>query len=185
VIGVLGVIQDVARRTPMGFGAEGETILLLGETRDELAGSAWAGTVHDHLGGRPPAVDLAGERRMADVLVGASSDGLLSAAHDVADGGLAQALVEMALRGGRGAAVRLPDDLDPFVALFAESAGRVVVVVPSAAEARFADLCAELGVRGTPIGSTGGATLDVQGLLTVGLDELRSAYEGTLPALFG
>ena len=54
VVGVLGVIDDVTRRTPGGFVAAGETVLLLGETREELAGSEWAHVVHEHLGGLPP-----------------------------------------------------------------------------------------------------------------------------------
>ena len=62
VIAVLGVIDDVARRVPSGWQDDGHNIYLLGDTAAELDGSAWAGVVHDHLGGRPPAVDLAGEK---------------------------------------------------------------------------------------------------------------------------
>ena len=119
----------------MGFGDAGDRVLLLGETRDELGGSEWAHEVHGHLGGRPPVVDLGAERSLAEVLVAGAGAGLLAAAHDVSDGGLAQALMEMALRGDTGARVSLPEDLDPFVALFAESAGRAVVVVRPADEA--------------------------------------------------
>ena len=71
----------------------------------------------------PPRVDLAAERQLADILVNASRDGLVDAAHDLSDGGLAQALVESCLRNGVGARVWLPDGIDPFVALFSESAG--------------------------------------------------------------
>ena len=129
VIGVLGVIDDVEHRTPQGFGSDGDVVLLLGETSDELAGSEWAHEVHAHLGGLPPAVDLGAERRLAELLVAGSRDHLLTAAHDLAVGGLAQTLVEMALRGGRGARVLLPTEADPFVALFSESAARAVVTV--------------------------------------------------------
>ena len=100
VVGVLGVIDDVTRRTPGGFAAAGQAIYLLGETRDELAGSAWADVIHDHLGGQPPAVDLAHEKALAEVLIRASRRGLLASAHDLADGGLAQALVESAFGTG-------------------------------------------------------------------------------------
>ena len=130
VVGVMGVIDDVRRRTPVGFAADDDVVLLLGDTRDELAGSAWADVVHDHLGGRPPRVDLAHEQRLAAVLVEAARRGLLSSAHDLADGGLAQALVESCLRYGHGVAVELPDSADPFVWLFSESAGRVLVSLP-------------------------------------------------------
>ncbi|MDQ4008540.1 MAG: phosphoribosylformylglycinamidine synthase subunit PurL, partial [Actinomycetota bacterium] len=130
VVGVLGVLDDVTRRTPQGFRHAGQQIYLLGETRDELGGSEWAHVVHGHLGGLPPAVDLSMERQLADILVNASRDGLVDAAHDLSDGGLAQALVESTLRYGVGCRVWLPDGLDPFVALFSESAGRAVVAVP-------------------------------------------------------
>ena len=63
VVGVLGLVDDVRRAVRHGFGAPGDAVWLLGETRDELDGSAWAGVVHDHLGGRPPVCDLGAEAR--------------------------------------------------------------------------------------------------------------------------
>ena len=184
VIGVLGVIQDVSARTPMGLSSEGDLVLQLGVTRDELGGSEWAHVAHGHLGGRPPALDLAAERALAEVLVSAAAAGLLQAAHDVSDGGLAQTLAEMALRGDVGARVSLPTDVDPFVALFAESTARVVAVVAAADEARLVDLCAERGVPVERIGVVGGATVEVEGQFDVPLDELRTTWTATLPALF-
>jgi phosphoribosylformylglycinamidine synthase len=100
---VLGVIDDVTRRTPVGFLTEGQQIYLLGATADELDGSEWAHVVHGHLGGVRPQLDLAAEHELADILVNASRDGLIDAAHDLSDGGLAQALVESCLRHGVGA----------------------------------------------------------------------------------
>jgi phosphoribosylformylglycinamidine synthase len=141
VVGVLGVIDDVDRRTPMAWGPDGELVYLLGTTRDELAGSEWAHEVHGHLGGSPPLVDLAAERTLAQILVAGSRDGMLTAAHDVADGGVAQALVEMALRADVGARTWVPDGVDPFVHLFSESTGRAVVVVARSEELRFTEMC--------------------------------------------
>jgi phosphoribosylformylglycinamidine synthase len=94
VVGVLGVIDDVARRVPAGWQDEGHNIYLLGITRDELDGSVWSEVIHDHLGGKPPVVDLAGEKALADLLHGASLQGLLASAHDLSEAGLAQAVVE-------------------------------------------------------------------------------------------
>ena len=131
VVGVVGLFDDVARRTPMGFQEAGESLLLLGETREELGGSEWAWALHRHLGGTPPQVDLERERLLAEVLVAGSRDGMLSSAHDLSDGGLAQVLVESSLAKGVGARVVLPSsDLSPFVQLYSESAGRVLVSVP-------------------------------------------------------
>jgi len=188
IVGVLGVLDDVARRTSIGFPATGGTIMLLGETRDEFGGSEWAHAIHGHLGGRPPTVDLERERLLGEVLVAGSQQVLLSAAHDLSDGGLAQALVESCLRGGVGARVTLPDGLDPFVALFAESAARAVVVVSGPeAERRLADLCIARSLPYVRIGTVtpGTAVLDVAGLFAVPVAELRKAHESTLPRLFG
>jgi phosphoribosylformylglycinamidine (FGAM) synthase-like enzyme len=185
VIGVLGVHEDVRRRIPGGWRADGETVLLLGETREEFGGSAWASVVHGHLGGRPPTVDLAAERRLGELLAALGRDGLVSSAHDVADGGLAQTLTESALRYGVGARLRL--DGDPFAALFSESAARAVVTTNDPGAVTTA--AQEAGVAVTELGTTGGDGLDaalvVQDLLELRLDELRAAWTATLPALFG
>ncbi len=189
VVAVLGVIDDVARRTPSGFVVEGQQIYLLGATGDELSGSEWAHVVHAHLGGLPPRVDLAAERELADILVNTSRDGLVDAAHDLSDGGLAQALVESCLRNDVGARVWLPDELDPFVALFSESAGRAIVAVPRSEEVRFTDMCGARGFPHARIGVTDGtgpdAVLDVQGQFSVPLAELRETWSATLPAALG
>ncbi|MQA88326.1 MAG: phosphoribosylformylglycinamidine synthase subunit PurL [Streptosporangiales bacterium] len=184
IVGVLGVIGDVRRGLSHGFAKSGATVALLGETHDEFGGSEWAHAVHGHLGGRPPRVDLAAERALASVLVAAAGEELLAAAHDLSDGGLADALAEACLHGGVGCRLVLPERLDPFVALFSESAGRAVVAIRPGAEVRFAVLCAARGVPLTKLGVLGGDALEFDGLFRVSLDALREANESTLPALF-
>jgi phosphoribosylformylglycinamidine synthase subunit PurL len=181
VIGVLGVIDDVAHRVPSGFTATGLHILLLGETDDELDGSAWAWVTHRHLGGRPPVVRFEAEAALAGLLTHAASHRLIASAHDLSDGGLAQALVEGVLINGIGATVAL--DGDAFVTLFSESAARAIVATDDP-EALLA-LAAERAVPAAQLGVTGGETLAVSDGFEIGLDELRAAFEGTLPALFG
>ncbi|MFF4280323.1 phosphoribosylformylglycinamidine synthase subunit PurL [Streptomyces kronopolitis] len=183
VVAVLGVIDDVNRRTPIGFAEEGQLLYLLGDTREELGGSAWSQVVHEHLGGLPPRVDLERERLLAEVLISASRDGMIDAAHDLSDGGLIQALVESCLRGGKGARVVVPDGQDPFVLLFSESAGRAVVAVPRSEELRFTDMCGARGLPATRIGVVDGAEIDVQGQFSIPLGELKEAHEATLPGL--
>ena len=109
--------------------------------------------MHGYLGGLPPVVDLARERLLADVLITASRDGLLDSAHDLSEGGLAQALVECLPARRR----RRPDraarrTADPFVALFSESAGRAVVSVPRSDGGAVHRLCAERGLPAPRIG---------------------------------
>jgi len=191
VVGVLGVIEDVNKRTPMGFSAAGDVVLLLGETRDEFDGSEWAHVIHGHLGGVPPQVDLAAEMVLAALLVDLGGRGVLTAAHDLSDGGVAQALVEMALRRGVGATISLPTDTDSFVALFSESTARAMVTVsPANVDIAIAAATAA-GVVVTRMGSVADAGSDmvidnVSGSsVTLSLDELAQASEATLPALFG
>jgi phosphoribosylformylglycinamidine synthase len=185
VVGVLGVIDDVTRRTPIAFAEEGQLIYLLGETGAEFGGSAWSQVEHDHLGGLPPAVDLEREKLLAEILISGSRDGMIDAAHDLSDGGLAQALVESCLKGGKGARIVVPDGEDPFVTLFSESAGRAIVAVPRSEELRFTDMCGARGLPAARIGVIDGESLDVQGQFAIPLDELREVYEGALPALLG
>ncbi|MBD0670711.1 phosphoribosylformylglycinamidine synthase subunit PurL [Streptomyces sp. CBMA156] len=183
VVAVLGVIDDVTRRTPVAFAEEGQLLYLLGDTADELGGSAWSQAVHDHLGGLPPTVDLERERLLGDILIAASRDGMIDAAHDLSDGGLGQALVESCLKGGHGARIVLPEGLDPFVLLFSESAGRAVVAVPRSEELRFNDMCTARGLPATRIGVVDGDSLDVQGQFSVSLAELKDAHTGVIEAL--
>jgi phosphoribosylformylglycinamidine synthase len=191
VVGVLGVVDDVTRRTPMAFRRDGDLIVLLGTTRDELAGSEWAHVVHGHLGGLPPQVDLAAERALAEVLVEASSTGAVTAAHDLSDGGLVVGLVEMALRHGVGAEVTVPHGADPFVTLFSESTARAVVTTSQERLGAILGLAGRHGVPATVIGAVGPAGSDLilsgvtGGDVVLPLAELREASEATLPALFG
>ncbi|WP_253202304.1 phosphoribosylformylglycinamidine synthase subunit PurL [Subtercola sp. PAMC28395] len=191
VVGVLGVIDDVARRVPSGWQDEGNNIYLLGITKTELDGSAWAGSIHEHLGGRPPVVDLQKEANLAGLLHAGAMQSLLASAHDLSDGGLAQALAEAVLRFGVGARVwleelMLRDGVDITTALFSESTGRVIVSVPREDDVKFMGLCDGRGYPVLRIGVTDklDAALDVQGYFSIGIDELRETHRGTLPARF-
>ena len=128
---------------------------------------------------------------LADVVSAASRDGLVSAAHDLSEGGLIQAVVESALAGETGCRIVIPDgsgpEADPFTLLFSESAARVLVAVPRAEESRFRALCEARGLPVTRIGvvDEGSDSVEVQGQFTVSLARLRAIYEGALPELFG
>ncbi|WP_245154927.1 phosphoribosylformylglycinamidine synthase subunit PurL [Nocardioides sp. 1609] len=192
VVAVLGVVDDVTRRTPSAWpSVEGEQpghrVFLLGETREELDGSEWAHVVHGHLGGLPPAVDLAAEKRLAELLHEAGQRlQLLTGAHDLSDGGLAQALVEASISNMCGVEVALDGvHPDPFVALFSESTARVLVSVAADDVDRLTELAGRHGVPLTDLGRTGGDLLSVghsgAGLFDVNLLELRSRWMATLP----
>ncbi|MBZ5738347.1 phosphoribosylformylglycinamidine synthase subunit PurL [Nocardioides mangrovi] len=178
VVAVLGVVDDVTRRTPSAWSAPGERVFLLGDTREELSGSEWAHVVHGHLGGLPPTLDLEAERSLAQLLH--AGVGLLTSAHDLSDGGLAQALAEGSMRHSVGVSVSVGDDA--FVALFSESTARVLVTVTDGDAERLVELAQEHGVPITSLGVTGGDALSVDGVLDIPLDELRAAWTATLPA---
>jgi phosphoribosylformylglycinamidine synthase len=137
--------------------------------------------VHGHLGGLPPTVDLSAERSLAELLH--AGVGLLTSAHDLSDGGLAQALAETSLRHGIGVTVSVSDDA--FVDLFSESTARVLVTVADGDAERLVELAAEHDVAIAALGVTGGDVLGVDGVFEIPLDELRSAWSATLPAALG
>jgi phosphoribosylformylglycinamidine synthase II len=191
VVGVLGVIDDVARRVPSGWQDDGNNLYLLGVTRDELDGSVWADVVHSHLGGHPPKVDLAYEKKLAELLHGASLQGLIASAMDLSEGGLAQTLTESVLRFNMGARVWLTeicerDGVDRTSALFSESTGRVLVSVGREDDVKFVGLCEARGIPVLRIGVTDDTDqLAIQDLATWKLNDLRAPWVNTLPDLFG
>lgn len=193
MVATLGRFDDVSRRTPSGFtaDADGQAVYLMGVTRDELDGSEFA-HLRGHLGGVPPKVDLAAEKLLGDLLINASRDGMIDAAHDLSEGGLAATLSEMVLRFGVGARVSLDevlerDGVDLFTALFSESQARAVVAVPRTEEVRFKDMTS---ARNFPVARIGvvdraSESLEVQGAFSLPIAELREAWESTLPKHFG
>lgn len=191
VVAVMGVIDHVDRRLPSGWQDEGENLYLLGVTRDELDGSAWAGVVHEHLGGVPPRVDLAAEKNLAGLMAAAAEEGLVTSAHDLSDGGLIATLAEGVLRFGVGARVWLTelmerDRVDATAALFAESGARMLVSVAREDDVKFRGLCEGRLVTVTRIGVTDGEIdgLDVQDRFTLSHAELAAAHRHTLPERF-
>jgi phosphoribosylformylglycinamidine synthase len=185
VIGMLGLLEDHRLLVPGAFPRGGLAVYLLGETFAELGGSEFAETVLGAGGGRPPALDLARERALIDLLVAAASATLVRSAHDCGDGGLAVALAECAIGEGHGFAVQVPGDLPAHVASFSESASRVVVSVEIADEPALADLAARHGVPCVRLGETGGPRAVIDGLVDVAVTDLARTWETAIPALLG
>jgi phosphoribosylformylglycinamidine synthase subunit PurL len=185
MIGMVGLLADHRLRVPSAFPRPGLAIYLLGETFAELGGSEFADAILGVTAGRPPALDLAKERALHRMLAAAAAGTLLASAHDCGDGGLGVALAEAAIGSGNGFAVALSTDLPPHVALFSESASRVVVGVDPANEGELLVLAAEHGVPAARIGETGGPRALVEGLIDVPVTELVEAWEGAIPRLLG
>jgi phosphoribosylformylglycinamidine synthase len=192
VVAVMGVIDHVDRRLPSGWQDEGENLYLLGVTRDELDGSVWAGTIHDHLGGVPPLVDLPAERNLAGLMGAAAEEALVTSAHDLSDGGLLATLAEGVLRFGVGARVWITelmerDGVDALTALLSESTARVLVSVAREDDVKFRGLAEGRSVPLLRIGVSDSEVdgLEIQDRFTLTHAELRHAHRDTLPARFG
>ncbi|MGZ5374386.1 MAG: AIR synthase related protein, partial [Aeromicrobium sp.] len=182
VVGVLGVIGDVTTRVTQGFTRNGDHVIVLGATAEEFSGSTWADVIHGHLGGLPPAVDLAAERALAELMLEGINAGIIGAAHDLSDGGLGMALVEAVLRNDVGVRVDLED---PFVGLFSESVARAMVVVAEKDHETLVELAEKHGVELSSVGRTGGDLVEVSGQFQVPINELRAVWTATLPDVLG
>ena len=178
VIGVLGVIQDVRTRTPMSYKSAGLELFLLGETKEDLAGSEWA-FLHGQRVGQSPDADLAREMRLIELLL--EGNAFFSAAHDLSQGGLSAGLTEMVLRHNVGAKVSLNN---PAIDLLSESPGRVIVAVETAKVPQLQALATKYSIVISKLGTTGGDSLTINDAV-IPLDELRAVHTSTFPRLFG
>ena len=183
-IGGVGMIDDYATMMTMGFKAAGETIYLIGAEawatpdpeRSHLGKSLWLDVVHGRDEGRAPPVDLALEKSAGKIVRDLIADGLVSAVHDVSDGGIAVALAEMAMAGGIGAEVEGNDKYTAAQWWFGEDQGRYIVTVPDTRALNEAMAQRHRG-RGPgprrlpPLGTTGGDSL-----LGVSLDDMKAAH---------
>ena len=185
VIGGVGLLDDVTKACSLDFKAAGEAVLLIGATRGHLGASLYLREIEGREEGAPPPVDLAAERLHGDFVRGLIQDRLVSACHDLSDGGLAVALAEMALAGRIGAAIEVPPEdraagIPPAHAwLFGEDQARYIVTAAQAAPLLAA--AAAAGVPALAIGVTGGEALNLSGGHTISLDELGHAHEAWLP----
>ena len=186
VVGVLGVLDDVEETIGNRLPAGEQELYLLGETFDEFGGSIWQQVSGAGLSGLPPQIDLVNEQRLADLLVPAAD--LVSAAHDLSEGGLGQTLAELAIHAGRGLDVDLTQvHEDLFTALFSESASRIVVATTRGDE--LVARAEEFGVPVTRLGVTNDSgVITVRGgdlSVEVSVEELHDAWSNTLPEAFG
>lgn len=188
-IGGVGLLDDWRKSASIGFKAEGETIFVLGGMEGHLGQSLWMLEIAGRRAGKPPQIDLEAERRNASFVREVIEEGLVTAVHDVSDGGLAVALAEMALAGNMGATKSgFLGPLSASAVIFGEDQGRYVVTTRDADE--LASKAEAAGVRATPIGETGGSSVslhlkDAEIRVDIPLTDLRAAHEGFFPRLMG
>jgi phosphoribosylformylglycinamidine synthase len=154
--------------------------LLIGETRGWLGRSVYLRDLCGREEGAPPPVDVAAERRHGDLVRDLIRDGLITAAHDVSDGGLLVAVAEMAIASGIGATLEPPSGILPHAFWFGEDQARYVIatkqsgLVVERAKAASVPLLA--------LGATGGTLLAIAGERPLRVDDLKRRFEAWLPA---
>jgi phosphoribosylformylglycinamidine synthase subunit PurL len=180
-IGGVGLLEDASRTQTIAFKRPGDSILLIGTTSGALGASAY---LHEILGredGAPPKVDLATEKKNGTFVRGLVRNRAVTAAHDLSEGGLAVALVEMALAGGIGAKLDMAPAVPLHGFLFAEDQSRyLLTAAPEKAEAIAAAALAE-GIACVILGTTGGDTLTIPGEAAIFMVDLKRRHEQWLP----
>ncbi|RPI67498.1 MAG: phosphoribosylformylglycinamidine synthase subunit PurL [Ignavibacteriae bacterium] len=181
-IGMLGLIDDLNTIVGNGIMEEGEHLVLLGWQREELGGSEYLKTIKGRVTGDAPYFDIDEEVRLQQLTLASIREGLVTAAHDTAEGGLVVAMAEMTFRNGIGITAEIPF---PHTAghLFGEAQSRILVTVSSVNLPFLQEKCASLDVPMTVLGTTGGERLNISGVVDQTIDILRDAYEGGLTEL--
>jgi len=183
VVGMIGVIDDYRRRLEAGLKNEGDFVLLVGSSHNDLGGSEYLKVEHGTVAGRPPAIDFARETAVNRLILAAARSGLLRSAHDCADGGMLVGLAECCLLGGMGVrcpALRPEAPLRLDAAFFGETPGRFIVSAPSRATPELQTLARRHHVEISLLGMAGGQTIEFEGQFRVSLEEMRQAWEGGL-----
>jgi phosphoribosylformylglycinamidine synthase len=198
VVGMIGLLSHADRAVPSHARAAGDVVLVLGETRAELGGSACWEVLHEFVGGQPPRVDLEVARRLVDLLVAGAERGLFRSAHDCSQGGLGVALAEVAMGGpyqdsGFGMDLDLTAHgarLTAHELLFAESHGRAVVTCAPERVAAVESLAREHGAplhRAGTVGAANGvfhvALRD--GAIAESVARFREVYFNAIPRRMG
>ncbi len=179
-IGGVGIINEFTKSMTIAFAGEDEAIFVIGDTRGWLGQSLYLRDLCGREEGAPPPLDLAIERRHGDFVRTVIRDGLVTAVHDVADGGLLIALAEMAIASGIGAVLEAPSAIAGHAFWFGEDQARYVVTTKQSQP--LLDRAKAAGVPLTPLGATGGTLLAIAGERPLRVEDLKRVFEAWLPA---
>lgn len=190
VLGIVGIIPDIDKSIGPGFTDQGETIVLLGENRDGIGGTAYLKSQFQLEKGRPPQINLEEEKRVQELCLEAIGEGLLSSAHDVSEGGIALCLIECAFLSAQkiGCSVRLSENIRADSLLFGETQSRILVTAPSQYLSRLLALAKDKGVSANKIGVTGGTNVKIDHqdntLIDIDVQNAFQAWKQAIPELF-
>jgi phosphoribosylformylglycinamidine synthase len=176
------LLDDFTKSASLAFKAEGECILLIGDTKGCLGQSVYLRDICGREEGAPPPVDLAAEKRNGDVVRGMIHAGTATSVHDVSDGGLLVALAEMAMAGGVGARLdAAPESIVPHAWWFGEDQARYIVTVHEKDLLSVFTKLRAVEVPCVQIGLTGGQEIAVAGERAVHIKALQHGFESWLP----
>lgn len=178
-IGMLGLIDDVTSIVGNTFRSAGEHVMMIGWHRAELGGSEYLKVINGKITGDAPSLDIDQEVRLQKVVLAAIRSGLVSAAHDCAEGGLMVALAEMTFGAGQGVVCELPF-AHHAADLFGEAASRILVSVPAQHVESLTSACAAANVPIVALGMTGGEQFEISQLVSVPVAELATVYQSAL-----
>jgi phosphoribosylformylglycinamidine (FGAM) synthase-like enzyme len=187
-IGMVGLIEPNTPRVTMEFKTEGDVIVLLGETRNAIGGTEYLKTCHSLEVGLPPSIDLHVEKALHETLITAIEAGLVTAAHDLSEGGLAITLAEMANAGNKGMTVDVQrKGLRYDALLFAESQSRAIVTVTKANLAKLETFAAKnntpYAVLGVVADKDFSLAVDGRIVLNLPVTSVAELYEQAIPKL--
>ena len=190
VLGVVGLVADVARVVTPGFKRAGDAVILLGPVTDELGGSEYLKAIYGREDGPAPSIDLAVERAVQETCLAAAEEGLLASAHDLSEGGLAVAAAECAFAaaGRLGCRLDLAFALRPDALLFGEGQSRILVTAAPDKAGAVLELAAKRGAPASRVGEVGGDGIRIacSGEILVDLPaaEAHALWSGAIPAYF-
>ena len=183
-IGAVGLLPSGAPMATLAFKDGGNAIVVLGETKGWLGASLYLREIAKREDGAPPPVALHRERRTGELVRQLIGDNMVSACHDIADGGLLVAVAEMALAGNVGASIDHPHVPHVAAWCFGEDQGRYVLEVRQDDLATVLEEATKHDVSVRVIGQTGGEAIAV-GSSSVTIADLRALHEGWFPAFMG
>ncbi len=189
-VGMVGVMKDTTTPVGMGFKHTGDTIVLLGKTRNAIGGTEYLKLEHGMETGKPPALHLDFEKRLQTMVLTAIEKGHVSSAHDTAEGGLTVALAESCITGKHGAVITLKaktEGLRNDAILFAETQSRIIISCPSKELSAIEKLAAQYEIPcqviGTVENDTFKVTLDDAKIIDMPVKKIADVYNSSLETL--
>ncbi len=180
IIGMIGLLKKIEHATTAAFKDEGDVIILLGETRDEIGGSEFLKTIYNLKTGKIPEINLELEKRVQKTCLEGIQKGIIKSAQDCSEGGLATALAECCISGEIGAHIKIDSDLSASSLLFAESQSRIIVTVNEKEVDKLKNIIAKYNIPFTELGQITGEKLIINNLIDLNLEEMKEKWQESI-----